>query len=55
MTKKVSKKPRGLAASSVKTRKRVGKTGGNAPHKLRGLQAASEATRRRVASLGGRA
>lgn len=49
----MNKKKRGLASASVETRKRVGRAGGIAPHKLRGLQAASKETRARVARMGG--
>lgn len=49
------KSKKGLASASEKTRQRVARSGGKAPHKLRGLQAASVETRKRVAAMGGRA
>ncbi len=46
---------RGLASADEKTRERVAKKGGEAPHEERGLQAADEETRERVAKEGGKA
>ena len=46
---------RGLASADEKTRERVAKKGGDAPHEKRGLQAADVKTRQRVASEGGKA
>lgn len=47
-------KKRGLASADPKTRERVARMGGEAPHpKGRGLQNADDATRRRVARKGG--
>ena len=46
---------RGLASADEKTRERVAKKGGEAPHDERGLQAADEETRERVAREGGKA
>ncbi len=46
---------RGLASADEKTRERVAKKGGEAPHEERGLQAADEETRERVAREGGKA
>jgi hypothetical protein len=46
---------RGLASADEKTKERVAKKGGEAPHEKRGLQAADEETRQRVASEGGKA
>lgn len=44
---------RGLASADSKTRQRVAKAGGDAPHQKRGLQAASKKTRQEVARKGG--
>ena len=46
---------RGLASADEKTKERVAKKGGEAPHDERGLQAADEKTRERVAREGGKA
>jgi hypothetical protein len=49
------KSKRGLASADMKTRREVGRLGGEAKHEMRGLQAASEETRKRVAKMGGKA
>ena len=49
------KSKRGLASADMKTRREVGRLGGEAKHVKRGLQAASPETRTRVARMGGRA
>ena len=46
---------RGLASADEKTRERVARAGGKAPHEERGLQATDDATRERVARQGGKA
>ena len=46
---------RGLASADEKTKERVAKKGGEAPHDERGLQAADEETREKVAREGGKA
>lgn len=50
-----NKRNRGLASADEKTRERVARAGGEAPHEVRGLQAADEETRKRVAREGGKA
>ncbi len=53
---KGSNERRGLASADEKTRERVAREGGEAPHPHgRGLQNASEETRERVARAGGEA
>jgi len=46
---------RGLASADEKTKERVARAGGEAPHEERGLQAADEETKERVARAGGEA
>ena len=46
---------RGLASADERTRKRVARECGGAPHDERGLEAADEETRKRVAREGGKA
>ncbi len=46
---------RGLASADEKTKEKVAKQGGEAPHDKRGLQAADEETKERVAREGGKA
>ncbi|MDQ4073803.1 MAG: hypothetical protein M3162_05790 [Thermoproteota archaeon] len=53
--KKDNNENRGLASADEKTRERVARAGGEAPHDERGLQAADEETRQRVAREGGKA
>ena len=51
----MSNDKRGLASADEKTRERVAREGGKAPHEERGLEAADENKRERVAREGGKA